>query len=235
MAVNFTESAKGLARNPLGIIALFISFVYALACIVIGVSTSTLTSSERIPLVYFVIVFPVLTLGCFMWLVINHPTKLYAPSDYKEDNSFMVTMGVPESLKKLNPLPTHNENEPVDPVAELLNSSVTGIFFLYAAHLAKEHKKTFTLGALYDHCNVLVPSYTHGFLVAAGSVGAITLGSIVEPFSVVELNETIDSNIKDRIYQVISSAQDKDGLFVQLRGLEEAFTTVSVDEQEASS
>lgn len=232
MATNFTDSAKGLARNPLGIIALFISFVYALACIVIAVSTSTLDPYERIPLVYFVIVFPVLTLGCFMWLVIQHPTKLYAPSDYKEDNSFMMTMGVPDSLKKLMPLPMQDGDKATDPVVNLLNSSISGIFFLYAAHLAKEHKMTFTLEELYEQCNVLVPHYTHGFLVAASSIGAITLSSIVEPFGVNALNETIDENIKDRVYQLIGEAQDKDGLFEQLQKLEQAFTKVSANEQE---
>lgn len=231
MATNFTESAQGLARNPLGIIALFISFVYALACIVIGVSTKTLNFFERIPLIYFVIIFPILTLSCFMWLVIKHPIKLYAPSDYKEDKSFMDTMGISNTLKQLMPAPVSDELG--DPIANLLYSSITGVFALYAVHLSREYNKGFTLDTLHLHCNILVPAYTHGFLVAATSVGAINLSSGTNSFSVVDINETINSQIKRRAYEVIEYAEhDKDGLYAQLRGLEVAFGTSNISNQD---
>ena len=60
--------AKGLARNPLGIIALFIVLVYGFASLV-TLFSSSLSVGERLPLVYFLVVFPVLVLVVFTWLV----------------------------------------------------------------------------------------------------------------------------------------------------------------------
>ncbi len=84
----FGEAAKGLAKNPLGIIALFIVLIYGFASFVVGLS-GHLQPGERIPLIWFLVVFPCLVLGVFAWLVSCHHTKLYAPSDYKEDESFI--------------------------------------------------------------------------------------------------------------------------------------------------
>lgn len=84
----FGETAKGLARNPLGVIALFLVLVYALASLVLGVG-SHLTSLERLPMVWFLVVFPLLVLGVFTLLVTRHHPKLYAPSDFEDDDSFL--------------------------------------------------------------------------------------------------------------------------------------------------
>jgi len=84
----FGDIAKGLARNPLGIIALFIVLVYGLAALVTTVSGS-ITESERLPLVYFLVVFPFVVLGVFTWLVSKHSTKLFAPSDFKDEGNYL--------------------------------------------------------------------------------------------------------------------------------------------------
>ncbi|MEA2491324.1 MAG: hypothetical protein QOH21_3116 [Acidobacteriota bacterium] len=81
-------SARHLARNPLGIIALFIILVYAFASLVVGFS-SKLTSTERLPVIWFLILFPALVLIVFAWLVSSHHTKLYSPADYREDAAFI--------------------------------------------------------------------------------------------------------------------------------------------------
>ena len=59
---SFGETAKSLARNPLGIIALFIVLVYGFASLV-AVFAGSFTPMERIPLIYFLVIFPVLVLG----------------------------------------------------------------------------------------------------------------------------------------------------------------------------
>lgn len=64
----FGATAKSLARNPLGIIALFIVLVYGFASLVTAFAGSY-TPAERLPLIYFLIGFPVLVLGVFAWLV----------------------------------------------------------------------------------------------------------------------------------------------------------------------
>lgn len=84
----FGETAKGLARNPLGIIALFIVLIYGFASLVVGLS-SALSGGERLPLIWFLVVFPVLVLIVFAWLVSKHHAKLYAPTDYRQDESFI--------------------------------------------------------------------------------------------------------------------------------------------------
>ena len=83
----FSETAKNLARNPLGIIALFIVLIYGLAALTLGLN-SKLDASDRTPLVWFLVIFPVAVLGLFGWLVSQHHEKLYAPGDYRTDDIF---------------------------------------------------------------------------------------------------------------------------------------------------
>ena len=84
----FGRTAGMLARNPLGIVALFIVLVYAIAAMVLGIGGSSLGAAERILLLRFLVLFPVLVLMTFFWLVTRHHTKLYAPRDYRADDSF---------------------------------------------------------------------------------------------------------------------------------------------------
>jgi hypothetical protein len=83
----FSGTAKGLARNPLGIIALFIVLIYGFAALTLGVNAK-LELSERAPLVWFLVLFPFAVLFLFGWLVSQHHENLYAPSDFRSDESF---------------------------------------------------------------------------------------------------------------------------------------------------
>lgn len=85
---DFIDGAKSLARNPLGIIALFIVLIYGFASLVVGFS-GNLQAAERLPIVWFLVIFPCVVLAVFSWLVSRHHTKLYAPADYREDASFI--------------------------------------------------------------------------------------------------------------------------------------------------
>lgn len=94
----FTDYAKGAARNPLGIIALFIVLVYGFASLVTAFAGS-FTATERLPLIWFLVAFPVLVLGVFAWLVSRHSGKLFAPADFKnEDNYVKMQMSAVASL-----------------------------------------------------------------------------------------------------------------------------------------
>lgn len=86
--LSFTGAAKGLARNPLGIIALFIVLIYGFAALTLGINTH-LESNDRTPLVWFLVLFPFAVLALFGWLVSSHHEKLYAPGDYRSDESFL--------------------------------------------------------------------------------------------------------------------------------------------------
>ncbi len=94
-------SMKDLVRNPLGIVAIFISLIYAFANLLLGATVSSLTEQERYPLIIFIVLFPVVVLGVFYRLVSKHHGKLYAPGDYKDDHSFLRTLSPQERQEKL--------------------------------------------------------------------------------------------------------------------------------------
>jgi len=89
--ISFGDTAKGLSKNPLGIIALFIVLVYGFASLVTAFSGS-FTAAERLPLIYFLIIFPVLVLIVFAWLVSRHAGKLYSPSDFKNEDNYLAAV-----------------------------------------------------------------------------------------------------------------------------------------------
>ena len=91
---SFGETGRKLARNPLGIIALFIVLVYGMACLV-AISPGVDAAGERQPLILFLVIFPVLVLLVFSWLVSKHSDKLYGPSDFRNEDNYMklVTVG----------------------------------------------------------------------------------------------------------------------------------------------
>lgn len=101
--MEFLKGAKDdFARNPLGIIALFISLIYGFASLLLNFSAEKLTEAERWPLIIFIVVFPVMVLFAFYKLVTNHHGKLYAPADFKDDRSFLRTLSPEEQENKLD-------------------------------------------------------------------------------------------------------------------------------------
>lgn len=93
------ESAKTLARNPLGIIALFIVLVYAVASIVISLAKAEFYQNPLHPAVLFLAIFPLVVLGVFAYLVARHHRNLYAPQDYKDQGDFFRGHKAPASLR----------------------------------------------------------------------------------------------------------------------------------------
>lgn len=83
----FADSAKGFTRSPLGIIALFIVMVYGFASLVVGLGTNI--TEHVLPLIYFLVFFPVIVFFGFLWLVAKHHNKLYGPSDFKNEENFL--------------------------------------------------------------------------------------------------------------------------------------------------
>jgi CheY-like chemotaxis protein len=88
---SFGETATRLSKNPLGIIALFIVLVYGFAAFVTS-SSSNMSSAERIPLIYFLVFFPIIVLGTFGWLVSQHWNKLYGPGDFRKEENYMAVV-----------------------------------------------------------------------------------------------------------------------------------------------
>lgn len=87
------------AKNPLGIIALFISLIYAMSALLLGASIDRLAHHNQTVLVLFIIIFPFIVLGVFAWLVAHHHKKLYGPGDFRSDEGFQSIQDAPsESL-----------------------------------------------------------------------------------------------------------------------------------------
>ena len=84
---SFGKIAAILSRGPLGILALFIVLVYGLASL-LTTSGGDLTSAERLPFVYFLVFFPILLLGVFVWLVSKHGDKIVDLGQF-EDKSVL--------------------------------------------------------------------------------------------------------------------------------------------------
>src|SRR5947209_3705391 len=87
-AKTFNETAARLSKNPLGIIALFLVLVYSFAAIV-AAAPSSITSTERAPIIYFLVTFPFVVLGLFGFIVIRYPSHLFSPGDFKNEANYV--------------------------------------------------------------------------------------------------------------------------------------------------
>ena len=111
------RTATDSARNPLGIIALFIVLVYGFASLTTA-SATTLTPAERILLIYFLVLFPVLVLFVFLYLVTFHIGKLYGPSDFRDERNFL------KAAALLGAASTKNPNGPTaDDIGRVIESA----------------------------------------------------------------------------------------------------------------
>ena len=86
--IGISGEARILARNPLGVIALFFVLVYGLAALVTAFA-SPFAHHERAPLICFLVLFPFVALGVFAWLVSAHSEKLFVPEDSRNDENYL--------------------------------------------------------------------------------------------------------------------------------------------------
>lgn len=118
----FSGTAKGHASNPLGIIALFIVLIYGLTCLVI-MQGNNLQTHDITALVWFLIGFPTIVFGGFLWIVIKHHTKLYAPKDYNNNEDFLTAVLLTTATIKRK----KNENLPtLEELKNIINESHNG-------------------------------------------------------------------------------------------------------------
>lgn len=93
--------APQLARSPLGIFALFILLVYAVA----GIVCATWKPPVPEPLVWFIVCFPVLVFLVFTWLVVDHHLKLYGPGDFVDQRDWLaVQQSIADAAKAMDAL-----------------------------------------------------------------------------------------------------------------------------------
>ena len=133
------KQVEAFLRNPLGIIALFLSVIYGIAGYVISNGFSNLHGCcERLPLIYFIVFFPLIVLGVFTYLVVEHNEKLYAPKDFDNQDGFLVANGkVMKPHKRIETL-KHSEKIPGSPN----KSSVCMFAYSSPINNGKEWEKT---------------------------------------------------------------------------------------------
>lgn len=86
-------------KNPLGIISLFVTFIDGIAGLVISVNFEHLHgAAERLPLIWFIVLFPVIVLLAFVILVLTKPGNLFGPGDFENQELYLEAIG-----KKIRP------------------------------------------------------------------------------------------------------------------------------------
>lgn len=87
---NPLKDLKTFVRNPLGLIGLFVTIVYLIASGLLAYGFDKLHGElERFPFILFIVLFPCIILFVFYKLVTKHSNKLYGPSDFQKDESFL--------------------------------------------------------------------------------------------------------------------------------------------------
>ena len=124
----FSESAKGFTKSPLGIIALFIVLVYGFASLVASFGQNL--TGYITPLIYFLVTFPVIVFFGFLWLVSKHHKKLYGPSDFQDEENFlkMQLSAVASLAAATAKQPNDTEGNPseiqIDEIIELVSKTI---------------------------------------------------------------------------------------------------------------
>ena len=98
----FGSTARVLARNPIGIVALFLVLIYGIAALLLGTSGNGLTEAQRWVVVCFLVAFPVLMLSVFTYLVVRHHEKLYAPSEYRDERHFFKKLSAADQKQRID-------------------------------------------------------------------------------------------------------------------------------------
>ncbi len=87
--MNPFQGMGSLTKNPLGILAIFLGVLYGIAGLLLASRQGRLLPLNETLITLLIVVFPLFALGVFAWLVAKHHTKLYAPSDFRADSSFL--------------------------------------------------------------------------------------------------------------------------------------------------
>lgn len=121
MLNNFDRSSNAFSRGPLGIIALFLSFVYATS-VAFRAFSQNVTELQSLFIILFIVIFPILVLLSFVYLVAKHPHSLYPPSEFKDEENFLLLQSKANTaLVKASAKPDINQNTEQLPTDEPLD------------------------------------------------------------------------------------------------------------------
>ena len=125
----FEYSAVKLSQGPLGIIALFLILIHALASLTLGL-TPNIGPSDRSVIVWFLVCFPVVVLFVFAWLVSRHHTNLYPPQAFRDDTFFLRSAGIPYGQAGIDATDAHTRPQlKVTPSGRSLKAEAVGSLY----------------------------------------------------------------------------------------------------------
>lgn len=141
------DNLRYFLRNPLGIIALFVTICYLIAGLVFTIGLDKLNgATERLPFIWFIIIFPVIIFIVFVLLVCFNHEKLYGPADFKDEANFIkltntelqtkYKIEATENYIYEEPTPTSIENSTDAIKNENLNISELAYYAENSTHLA---------------------------------------------------------------------------------------------------
>ncbi len=111
------DNIKNYLRNPLGVIALFVTICYLIAGLVFSIGLDKLTGAkERLPFIWFIIIFPVIIFIVFVLLVCFHHEKLYGPRDFKDEENFIKLTNTERKTKYLREATVNSIYEEQNPI-----------------------------------------------------------------------------------------------------------------------
>jgi tetratricopeptide (TPR) repeat protein len=84
----FIDGARDLSKTPLGLIALFLVFIY-----LVLTGAAYLFSEQRTIIVGSMLTFVPFVFATFVWLVVSHPDKIYGPSNFQDEAHFLQLIG----------------------------------------------------------------------------------------------------------------------------------------------
>ena len=147
------DNIKNFLRNPLGVIALFVTICYLIAGLVFSIGLDKLNGAEeRLPFIWFIIIFPIIIFFVFVLLVCFHHEKLYGPTDFKDEANFIKLTNTERKTKYIkeatessiyeNPKPINIEDS--TEVIKHKNSNICALAYSAenSAHLAIQELNT---------------------------------------------------------------------------------------------
>lgn len=105
------DKGIALAKNPLGIISLFVFFIEAIATVSLNIAIETDWAGH---LVWFIILFPTLIVFLFFGTLWFKRESLYAPMDYRDPQAFQALLKPVEH--KVDQIAAKQEAADIDPV-----------------------------------------------------------------------------------------------------------------------
>lgn len=126
LSADFNRTAIALARNPLGIIALFIVLVYAFAAISISVPND-IDGYDLTIIVAFLATFPFVVLWAFVHLVAKYPKNLFGPGDFKDPKDYIAMMEQAATLAAAEASAPPNAGEAAASTETIAQDSVSAV------------------------------------------------------------------------------------------------------------